>query len=482
MLCTFMKKVTETRARGGEPFAVEGYYDGVPYRFVDGTAIDAVVRGEVVRFESFEEFVQPSAKPGARYRGSFVVAAQICVCWVSAFFVRIYYSYILDVPPPAFGQAASLIQILPFVCLGSVFLFARISFGYFACYYFYSVLLTYVTLTEATSSWEMLAAAAALFLPAMFLPLRRLPVPELSVGLLRKLLIGALALSAVVLIAASQYHFKFVSYENIYFHRSGIVLPTPLAYLMGIVTGALLPFTFACYAFSGRWLGAGAALALLFLGYPIMLTKMNLLAPAWMLFLLLLSTRNGPRATVMLSLLIPMVVGLLSISLVLIPGLPNDYLPIFGLFNFRLIAVPAISIDLYDRFFATHPLTNFCQISFLKPFLHCPYSEQLGVVLEREYRFGTLNASLFATEGIASVGPRLAPLSVFGCGLVLAFGNACSSRLPARFVIVSGGMAVLALLNVPLSTALLTSGLGTLFLLWLVMPRAYFDRPASGPC
>ncbi|WLB15025.1 hypothetical protein [Bradyrhizobium japonicum] len=475
-----MKNAPKVYARGGEPFDVDGYYDDVPYRFVDGTAIDAVVRGKVVRFASFEDFVQPPTSPKYRYWAGLIIAAQICVCLVSVVVVLIYYSYIPGLGLKAFGQGASVVQILPFICLGFVFLFARISFGYFACYYFFAVLLTYAVLTKASSSWEILAAAVALFLPAMFLPPYRIPLPELSIGSLRNLLIGILALSAAILISTSQYYFKMVSPMDIYLHRGEILLPTPLRYAMGIVTGALLPFAFACYAFSRQWLGAGIALTLLFLGYPITLTKMNLLAPLWLLFLLFLSMRSGPRATVLLSLLVPMVIGLLSISMVLVPGLSDHSLPIFGVFNFRLIAVPAISIELYDRFFATHPLTHYCQISVLKPLFYCPYSEQLGVVLEREYGFGTLNASLFATEGIASVGPRFVPLSVFVCGLVLAIGNACSSRLPARFVIISGGMVVLSLLNVPMSTALLTSGLGTLYLLWLVMPRAYFERSTSG--
>ncbi len=72
----------------------------MPTGFVDGTAIDAVVRGEVVRFESFEEFVQPSAKPG---RADIGAASSLQLKYVSVgsrlSSFEIYYSYILDVHP-----------------------------------------------------------------------------------------------------------------------------------------------------------------------------------------------------------------------------------------------------------------------------------------------------------------------------------------------------------------------------------------------
>ncbi|MBV9565451.1 MAG: hypothetical protein JOY90_34115, partial [Bradyrhizobium sp.] len=87
---------------------------------------------------------------------------------------------------------------------------------------------------------------------------------------------------------------------------------------------------------------------------------------------------------------------------------------------------------------------------------------------------GNLNASLFATEGIASAGLVLAPLAALACGLVIAVGNRASSGLPARFVLISGSAMPQLLLNVPLSVTFVTYGAGLLFLLWYVTPRALF--------
>src|SRR5258708_35708282 len=73
----------------------------------------------------------------------------------------------------------------------------------------------------------------------------------------------------------------------------------------------------------------------------------------------------------------------------------------------------------------------------VKSLVACPYSDQLGIVLANEYHLGNMNASLFATEGVASVGPVFAPLSAFVCGLVIALGNKASAGLPGRFVLIS---------------------------------------------
>jgi hypothetical protein len=143
--------------------------------------------------------------------------------------------------------------------------------------------------------------------------------------------------------------------------------------------------------------------------------------------------------------------------------------------------MPAIALDLYNDFFAKHELTYFCQIGVLKQFMSCPYSDWLVIVMSKAYQFGYLNASLFATEGIASLGPKFAPLSVFVCGLIIAFANRLSAGLPATFVLLSGGMVARVLLDVPLATTLLSNGAALLFLLWYVTPREMFAREPARP-
>lgn len=101
------------------------------------------------------------------------------------------------------------------------------------------------------------------------------------------------------------------------------------------------------------------------------------------------------------------------------------------------------------------------------------------MVLERAYKLGNYNASLFATEGIASLGLWLAPIAVLGCGFVIALGNRLSAGLPPHFILTSAAVFPQILLNVPLSVTLLTHGLAVLFLLWYVTPRAIFEHESA---
>jgi hypothetical protein len=147
---------------------------------------------------------------------------------------------------------------------------------------------------------------------------------------------------------------------------------------------------------------------------------------------------------------------------------------VFGFLLLRLLAVPSISLEHYFVFFADHPVTHFCQITPIRRLVDCRYPE-LGVALSNWFGLGNQNASLFATEGVASVGQTLAPLMAFVCGAVIAVGNMVSAGLPKRFILISACMMPQILLNIPLSTTFLSHGMGVLFALWYLTPRDYFD-------
>jgi hypothetical protein len=233
----------------------------------------------------------------------------------------------------------------------------------------------------------------------------------------------------------------------------------------------LLPFAFACYWTLNRRWAAGANLILMVVFYPITLSKFSFFAPAWIVALLVLSKIFEARMTTVLSLFLPLLLGLFFVVPFASGNVPPFY---FNLVNIRMVATPSSAMDVYNHFFSTNPHTYFCQISFLKPLMACPYQDPLSVVMEKAYHFGNLNASLFATEGIASVGLTFAPLVAFVCGLVIAVGNRLSAGLPSRFILISSALLPQVLTNVPLSTALLTHGMAALFVLWYITPRAIF--------
>jgi hypothetical protein len=136
-----------------------------------------------------------------------------------------------------------------------------------------------------------------------------------------------------------------------------------------------------------------------------------------------------------------------------------------------MAAIPSVALDIYSHYFSSHSYTYFCQIWILKPVVPCAYQDPLSVVMEGRYHLGFFNASLFATEGIASAGPYLAPFAIFLCGLIIALGSRLSAGFPPRFILTSSAIVVQVLLNVPLSTVLLTHGLAILYLLWYITPH-----------
>jgi hypothetical protein len=51
-----------------------------------------------------------------------------------------------------------------------------------------------------------------------------------------------------------------------------------------------------------------------------------------------------------------------------------------------------------------------------------------------------------------------------------------SAGLPPRFILISGAILPQIMLNVPLTTAMLTHGGAILFLLWYFTPRSLFEQ------
>jgi hypothetical protein len=387
---------------------------------------------------------------------------------------------------PARFYVAAIVAVL-FGIVSFVFVYARFSFGYSIGFYLYSMVLSYLWLNcfsdldydHRMAGIAAAASAVAFLVPALLIsfPIRQNYV--LSARML-DLLLGLIILLATVTIAVGAiYNFRVVGFEDIYIFRDKLEFPTIINYLTGMLIGTLLPFAFAVSAARRRYWMAGIILVLLLLFYPVVLTKLVFFTPAWLVTFMLLSRFFESRIAVVLSLLLPLLVGLgMGLPVTNAASYADAAQRYIYTVNFRILAIPAVAMDVYGDFFSKHELTSFCQISVLKPFVSCPYHDQLSIVMERAYKLGNFNASLFATEGIASVGFLWAPVATFMCGLVIALGNSLSAGLPDRFVLISGAVFPQILLNVALSTALLTHGLLVLFLLWYITPRAIFETTA----
>jgi len=418
-----------------------------------------------------------------------LVYLHVAACCVSMLYVAYYYRiYQLFNYDPAQIYPA-LLNIAPLGALALLFVFCRFSFGYFIGFGFYTMILGYVwlakfSLLDYDHSLGVISATLSLLaflMPALFVTSAIRQRIVLTETVLERLLALILLLGAAVIAVGVFYNFRLVGISDIYKFRLTLEFPKPLGYAIGIISNVLLPYAFACYFLRGDHWRAAATLLLLLLFYPITLTKLALFTPPWLLFLALLATYFEARIAVVLSLLLVTLAGIVLEPLAAHGILTTArFIDFFGPINFRMIAVPSIVLDIYSDFFSKHSLTHFCQISYLKPFVDCPYSDSLQVVMFNNYPVGYANASLFGTEGVASVGLKWAPLSAFACGLIIAVGNGVSTGLPPRLILLSAGALSQVLLNVPLSTSLLTNGAAVLLLLWYVTPRGMFEtKPKS---
>ena len=304
--------------------------------------------------------------------------------------------------------------VAAFAVVAYVFTIVPFSFGYLVSFYFFTVVLGYLWLNSysdlnydhrlgglsAAASWIAFAAPALLIRG----PIRqRFSIPPAAFD---RFLMLILAVGAATVAVGALYSFKVVSLDDIYDFREDLRLPRLLNYGIGITSNALLPFAFACFVIRRNYLRAALALILMLLFYPITLSKLTFFAPAWLVATAILSRIFTIRLAVVISLFAPLLAGVLLLVLFGKPGLAY-----FDLVNFRMIAMPSNAIDIYNDFFFTHDPTYFCQITLLKQIMPCPYQEQLSLVMAKAYDLGNFNASLFATEGIASVGTLFAPVS-----------------------------------------------------------------------
>jgi hypothetical protein len=415
----------------------------------------------------------------------------VVVCCLSSIYItQLYYMFHMAYDPAKLvGACVAVAAFTPVLLL---FIFARFSFGYFVGFYFFSMFVGYLWLSffsdytydRRTALLSALTSAVVFLLPALYISSPIKQVGSMSLRTFDRLLTVIFLLCLLTVAVGASYNFRFVNPGDASNLRTN-PFPTILNYLIGITSSSLLPFLFACYlARKDRW-RAGAVLVLLVFYYPVAVSKVAFFAPAWLAAMALLSKFAGARVAVVLSVLIPASSGVLLIFLLGNHPLFSDIaISFFKIVNLRMIAIPSIAMDVYNDFFAKHELTHFCQVRMLKPFIDCPYQSPLSIVMLNSYPFGgNFNASLFATEGIASVGLLLAPVSAFACGLVVALGNRLSAGLPPSFSLISGAIVAQILLNVPLTTVLLTHGLGLLFLLWYITPRSMFEeqRERAGP-
>jgi hypothetical protein len=291
-----------------------------------------------------------------------------------------------------YGRGGAVAPIFLLTLLISIpFLFVKFSFGYFVGFYLFVMMSGYFWVNrfgmlgyDRTAGLASAAASIILFLiPVLLLTIPAKRPFSLPHRALDAIPVCVLGLSAFVLVAGAFEGFRFVSLADMYKHREEISHSRAVNYAIGILDGALLPFAFACALSRKRWLVlallCGAALLL----YATAFTKLSLLVPFYLIFIAALTGFFEARSVVIISLLVPLTVGLIARAFD--TEITNA---VFGFVLLRLVAIPSISLEHYYVFFADHPVTHFCQITLIRRLVDCPYPE-LGVALSNWFGLGT---------------------------------------------------------------------------------------------
>jgi len=288
------------------------------------------------------------------------LAVLICfhcvICCVSLVYVSYFKSpdyftaatFHIFYDPARLHIAAAVTALFGTVAL--FFVHVRFSFGYLVGFYLYSMLLSYLWINcfsnldydHRLAGLSAAVSAVAFLLPALLIsfPIRQIFV--LSAKTLDLVLGLILILAAATIAIGAIYNFRLVGLEDIYDYREKLGLPTVISYLTGIMSSALLPFAFAVFVVRKKYWMAGAVLVLLLMFYPVVLNKLVFFTPAWLVIFVLLSRFFGSRTAVVLSLLLPVLAGVLIM-------LPKTDAPFyfyagqryFFIANFRTLAVPA---------------------------------------------------------------------------------------------------------------------------------------------
>lgn len=312
---------------------------------------------------------------------------------------------------------------------------------------------------------------AALFAVAKAHRKRRVPMAYQF----RKLdhVVGALALfSTVLLLVSNLEHMRLVSFEDVYdlrFESAAVPQSTASAYLISWLSYCFISYLYARGLIYRKWSYVAAGLAASLLLYMSTGAKTAaLLLPVTMGLNWLWKSGSDFLSR----LLGTMVVAILVVVLVL----PDSGVWMWAksIFLVRVLGTAGWTASKYLEHFGVEGFTYYSHIGPINALTHAyPFDDlSLGQMIGLAYSGSieaNFNASFWASDGFAALGPIGVLVITPFVAAVLHITNRVTSHLDPRFTVLWMGGFFMALLNVPLSTALLSGGGLIIFLLawWL---------------
>jgi hypothetical protein len=284
-----------------------------------------------------------------------------------------------------------------------------------------------------------------------------------------------MAISMALLIWTYRDYMRFVGFADVYdlrFETNEIDAGPLVDYLVSWLSYCFLPFYLARGILNKRMRDVALAIVAALLIYSSTGAKAMILMPPIMLFMYGLM-RAGRH-------FLPAVLAVMTAALFFVTELlPDDGIGFWVKFIFllRTLCAGGWANFVYYEYFPQHGYTYYSHIGAVNKLTDAyPYGQySLGQTIGLEYSGSELanyNANFWASDGFAALGLVGIPVITVVALFVFFAINRISSRYSSRFVALWLSGFWLGLLNLPLTTALVSAGGAlTLLLLWFAARR-----------
>lgn len=299
-------------------------------------------------------------------------------------------------------------------------------------------------------------------------------------------IIGALAsMSVVLLLVSNAGHMRLVSFEDVYDLRfdAAAVEQSPAAdYLISWLSYCFVSYLYARGLVHKKWIYLAAGFAASFLIYAATGAKSAiLLLPITLVLSWLFKSGRDFLPLLLRTMVVTIIAGAVL--------LPDEGLGkwIKSIVFVRILGTSGWAASKYLEHFGAEGLTYYTHIGPINALTGAyPYGNlSLGQIIGLEYSGSAeanFNASFWASDGFAALGPVGVLVITPVIAGVLYLVNRSTSYLDSRFVVLWMGGFFIALLNVPLSTALLSGGgLIVCLLAWGLTRSGQQCRRTPGP-
>jgi hypothetical protein len=275
-------------------------------------------------------------------------------------------------------------------------------------------------------------------------------------------LASALTVVAVlVIVVVFRDNMRFVSFEEVYELRAEsneVEAGSLVSYLVMWLPYALLPHHIVRWIFLRKHTDLALGLAASVVIYMATASKAAILTPAIVLIIERI-VRSSP------DFLRALVTGLAAAQAAIVALIPDEGVLMWvkSIVLVRILGTSGWTMSVYYDYFKSHGYTYYMHIGPLNALLRAyPYGDlPMGMLIGREYtqdEMANFNAGFWASDGFAALGLWGIPVVTVAVALVLVGINRAACGFSARFVSVWLAGFWLALLNLPLTTALLSGG------------------------